>query len=318
MEAIEHQSIVMPSGSSIPVVVVRSSNPGPSVVVTANIHGDEATGIGVVHNLAQCLPDLILRGEVHLYPTLNPTGLTANVRLLPGDGQDLNRVFPGKPRGSTAERYAHCIWNDIHARSPEALIDLHTDVAGAIPYAIIDRVVRARDRRRLGALCGQLATASGLTVLREYPRDRYLRYHLDRSLAGALVNLSGIPSVTLEVGPRRRLDAEAAAIATGATLGILTEFGIVNMVARVDKDRKEEGPWRREGGPRTNHTGVLVPVVRPGDDLERGTAIAEVRTIDGQVLETLRARSSGFVVALPERTHVVPGVASATVAVRDR
>jgi len=318
MNAIEHQSVAMPSGAPIPVIVIRSPLPGPSVVVTANIHGDETTGVGVVHNLVRTLPDLILRGEVHLYPTLNPAGLTANVRLLPGDGQDLNRVFPGKPRGSAAERYAHSIWTDIQTRSPEALIDLHTDVAGAIPYAIVDRVVRVRERRRLTAMCSRLAAASGLTVLREYPKERYLRYHLDRSLAGALVNLAGVPTVTLEVGPRRRLDAEAAAIATGATLGILTEFGIVKMIARIDAERKMDGPWRREGGPRTNHTGVLVPLVRPGDDLERGAPIAEVRTIDGQVLETLRARASGFVVALPERTHVVPGVASATVAVRDR
>ena len=308
----------MPSGASIPVIVVRSPHAGPSIVVTANIHGDETTGVGVVHNLVRCLPDLLLRGSVHLYPTLNPAGLTANVRLLPGVGQDLNRVFPGKPRGSAAERYAHSIWSDIQSRSPEGLIDLHTDVAGAIPYAIIDRVVRVRDRRRLNSLCSKLAVASGLTVLREYPRDRYLRYNLDRSIAGALVNLAGLPAVTLEVGPRRRLDSEAAAIATGAALGILTEFGIVKMPARIDSGRKMDGPWRREGGPRTNHTGVLVPLVRPGDDLERGTPMAEVRTIDGQVLETLRARSSGFVVALPERTHVVPGVASATVAVRDR
>jgi len=46
--------------------------------------------------------------------------------------------------------------------------------------------------------------------------------------------------------------------------------------------------------------------------------MAEVRTIRGEVLETLSARSKGFVVALADRTHVVPGVSCATIAVRDR
>ena len=102
-------------------------------------------GGGRVHNLpSRCLPDLLIAGTVHMYPTLNPGGLTANTRSLPGDGQDLNRMFPGKPRGSAAERHAHCIWKDLQARVPDALIDLHTDVAGAIPYAIVDRVVRVR------------------------------------------------------------------------------------------------------------------------------------------------------------------------------
>lgn len=318
MTTIERHLVTIPAGNPLPVIEITANQPGPCAAVTANIHGDETTGVGVVHNLVRVLPDLLLRGSVCLYPTLNPAGLASNRRVLPGDGQDLNRMFPGKPRGPASERHAHAIWADLQARNPDALIDLHTDVAGAVPYAIVDRVLRVRDRRRLVGRCIKMAEASGLTVLREYPRERYLRYHLDRSLPGAMINLQGIPSMTLEVGPRRRLDSDALAIGTGAVLGVLTEVGVVNMPARIIKDRKTGGPWRREGGPRTNHSGILVPQVRPGDDLVRGTAIAEVRTIEGDVLEILRSRSSGFVVALPERTHVVPGVACATVAVRDR
>lgn len=318
MSSVQYHYVDIPSAERVPVIGLSSGTPGPTVVLTANIHGDETTGVGVIHNLIRVLPDVILRGQVFLYPTLNPGGLTANCRVLPGDRQDLNRMFPGKPRGPASERHAHSIWSDIQARGPDLLIDLHTDVAGAIPYAITDRVVRVRERRRLTALCGRYALASGLTVLREYPKERYLRYQLDRSLPGAMVNLTGTPAVTLEVGPRRRLDSQAAATATGAALGILTEAGVVNMPVRPCHSRKTGGPWRREGGPRTNHTGILVPIVRPGEDLSRGQPIAEVRTLEGGVLETLRARSSGFVVALPERTHVVPGVASATLAVRDR
>ena len=308
----------MPFGQPLSVISIDSDRPGPCVVLTSNIHGDEATGIGIVHNLVRCLPDLILRGSVVMYPTLNPSGLASCERVLPSDGQDLNRMFPGRPRGPASERHAHAIWNDVTTRCPDLLVDLHTDAAGAIPYAIVDRVLRVRERRKLNLQCTKLAAASGLTVLREYPRDRYIRYHLDRSLPGAIVNNCGIPAVTLEVGPRRRLDAVCVAIGTEAALGILTSMGIVNMPARPDPSFKGGGPWRRESGPRTNHTGILVPQVRAGDPLERGTSIAEVRTIQGDVLEELRARSVGFVVALPERTHVVPGVSCATVAVRDR
>jgi predicted deacylase len=318
LKQIELSQLTMPSGNPIPVLSLDSAIPGPRVVVTANIHGDEVTGIGIVHNLALCLPDLLLRGSVVMYPTLNPAGLAAGSRVLPGDGQDLNRMFPGRPRGPASERHANCIWNDITSRCPDVLIDLHTDVAGAMPYAIIDRVLRVRERRRLTQQCMKMAAASGLTVLREYPRDRYIRYHLDRSLPGAIVNHCGIPAVTLEVGPRRRLDPASVAVGTEAALGVLTNVGVLNMPARPDPSFKGGGPWRRESGPRTNHTGILVPQVRSGDVLERGAPIAEVRTIEGEVLEVLRARAVGFVVALPERTHVVPGVSCATLSVRDR
>jgi len=315
---IQYTEVSLPSGVVMPVLSIHSNSPGPSVVVTGNIHGDETTGIGVIHNLIRCLPELMLRGSVHLYPTLNPRGLAAGTRTLPDDDQDLNRAFPGKARGRASERHAHCIWTDILAREPSVLLDLHTDVSGAIPYAIIDRVLEPRKQRKLVVKCQRLAEASGLTVLREFPRDRYLRFHLDRSLPGAIVNQRGIAAATLEIGPRQRLDPESIAVGTASALGVLTEAGVLNLPASDDPTRHDGGPWRRESGPRTNHSGVLVPRVRAGDDLMRGRVMAEVRTIRGEVLETLSARSQGFVVALADRTHVVPGVSCATIAVRDR
>ena len=314
---VETSSVILPDGKPLKVLTIRSGREGPSVVVSANVHGDEATGIGVVHNLARELPQLLRCGQVHLYPTLNPAGLVANSRHLPSDGQDLNRAFPGRSRGSASERHADVIWRDIVGREPAAIIDLHTDAAGSIPYAIVDRVLRVRDRRRLVSTCARLARASGLTVLSEYPKDRYVRYHLERSLPGAAINVAGIPAITLEVGPRRWLDPRAAALTTEAVYGVLTELGLLDRPAPRRQEAPDDGRWRRESGPRTNHTGVLVPLLRPGDVLERGVPIAEVRTIEGTVLETLIARASGFVVSLPERCHVVPGVASATIAVRD-
>lgn len=318
MIEVVNQEVALPSGGIMHVISIDSGHPGPSVVVTANIHGDETTGVGVVHNLVRCLPELLLRGSVHLYPTLNPGGLAACTRTLPADGQDLNRCFPGKARGAASDRHAYRIWRDIMSRSPDALLDLHTDTSGAIPYAIVDRVLGRVRGRGLSAKCGRMAEASGLTVLREYPRERYLRFQLDRSLPGALINTEGIPAVTLEIGPRRQLDPESVAVGTTSALGVLTAAGVVNLPASDDPTRQPDGPWRRENGPRTNHKGVLVPRVRVGGRLERGTPIAEVRTVVGEVLESLNARAQGFVVAMPDRTHVVPGVACATVAVRDR
>jgi predicted deacylase len=318
MSEISQEKIGLPSGESLERISIDSGCPGPSVVVTANIHGDETTGIGIVHNLVRCLPGLLLRGSVHLYPTLNPGGLAACMRALPADGQDLNRRFPGKARGSASDRHAQRIWSAIMAHKPDAVLDLHTDTSGAIPYAIVDRVLDRVRGRALASRCGRLAEASGLTVLREYPRERYLRFELDKSLPGALINGEGIAAITLEIGPRRQLDPESVAIGTTSALGVLTEAGVVNLPAADDPTRHGGGPWRREGGPRTNHKGVLVPRVRAGEVLKKGTPIADVRTVGGEVLESLVARAQGFVVAMPDRTHVVPGVACATLAVRDR
>jgi predicted deacylase len=137
-------------------------------------------------------------------------------------------------------------------------------------------------------------------------------------LTGALVNGQGTPAVTLEVGPRRFLDRAAIDTALAGILGVLAERRMVGGPAPDHPTRRGGGPWRRESGPRANAAGLLVPCVRPGDDLRPETVVAEVRAIEGAVLETLRAGCHGFVVALTERATVTPGVACATIAVRER
>lgn len=300
---------------AIPVIPVVAAEPGQRVVIVANIHGDECTGVGVVHALAARLPSLLLRGAVYLYPSLNPQGLVDGTRRLPDDVLDPNRAFPGNPRGSPAERHAARIWRDVLGRSPGLVIDLHTDSGGAIPYAITDRVVRGD--LALAETCLGLARASGLTVLREYPRERYLRFDLDRSLPGALVNGPAIPAVTLEVGPRRRFDPHAITDATAAALGILSALGLCAQPAPLHPTRRLGGPWRRDSGPRTTRSGLLVPRLLPGEHFAAGTLLAELRGLDGELRERLLARSAGFVVALPEVAQVSIGTSAATVAVLD-
>ncbi len=302
-------------GPVMPVLTVRADEPGPVVVVGGNLHGDECTGIGAVHAVAALLPDVLQRGTVHLYPSLNPKGLEAGTRTIPGDALDPNRAFPGSMRGSPTERHAWRIWSDLMARRPALYIDLHTDSGDAIPYAIVDRVVRGRGQDRMAARCVELAEASGLTVLREYPADRYRRFELDRSLPGALVNGPGVPAVTLEIGPRRRVDPRAVRLAVDGVVGILSALWMARRPAPLHASRRADRVWRRDSGPRTTRNGLLIPVLCPGESFVRGQPLAEIRGLAGEVREVLRAPGPGFVVALSERTHVAVGSATCTIAV---
>ena len=304
----------------VPVLTFTAPKAGPNVVLTANVHGDETTGVGVVHELAARLERLLLKGSVHLYPSLNPEGLIQRSRTVPADGRDLNRVWPGDARGGPAERLAHVLWGDLSARHPDLLIDLHTDAPASIPYAIVDRVVRgpSRKRKSLEKRAAELAAASGLTVLHEYEAARYLKYQLDQSLSGAVANELLIPAVTLEVGPRLYLDPVSVRAAGASALGILTELGMVRRPADPHPTRLlGEHRWRRDSGPRVGQAGVFHANVRPGEAFTVGARMAEVRTLEGRVLEVIEARSSGHVISLPERTWVVPGVSAGTYAVRD-
>lgn len=288
-------------GRDLPVIAIEAAS-GPTLVVTANVHGDEVTGVAAAHALDALLQAELRRGRVILFPSLNPAGLEARKRMVPEDGADLNRLFPGDLRGVGSELLAADIFREVLRHRPHALIDLHADSATAIPYAIVDRAVRldVSHRRRLSAALQALGQASGLTVLREYPEDEYLRFGLDRSLAGAMVNHAGVPAITIEAGPRRAVDPEAVDAAVTAVRRILHHLGLIDAAPEPHPTRRDGAIYRRASAPRTRRAGVLIPRRRPGDVFRIGEVIARVHGLDGQIVEELRAPADGIVVSWNE------------------
>lgn len=321
---IHRESLSVPSSAGgppreIPIITVTGQQQGPTVLITANIHGDEVTGLGAIHRLTETLESNIQVGQIHLYPSLNPDGLAARTRKVPPDALDLNRLFPGRADGSPVERMAHIIWEDLVGRKPDLLIDLHADSPLSIPYAITDRAVAlpAQERQDLEQRCEELALASGLTVLREYPAEQYIHYGLQHSLPGAITNELGIPAVTIECGPRLYIDPLSVEIVHEAVLGILTEEGLMRHTVDRHPTQVQGGPWRRGAGPRASVAGVVHHLVVPGEKVSPGQAIAEIRTLAGDPLEKLCIVEPGFVIALAERAWVGPGVAVCTLATEE-
>lgn len=94
------------------VFAYRGKQDGPTLLLTAGIHGDEINGIEVVRRLIKedkIMPD---RGMVIVIPLVNVYGFIYTARTLP-DGRDLNRCFPGSENGSLANRLAYILMNDI-------------------------------------------------------------------------------------------------------------------------------------------------------------------------------------------------------------
>lgn len=304
------QQIVGADREVVPVVVL-SAGEGPAVGVTANIHGDEVTGVAAVHALDEALRGALARGTVALYPSLNPRGLVQQQRGQPGDGGDLNRLFPGDPKGAGAVRLAAQLWQDLLGRKLHALVDLHADSAVSIPYAIIDRATHLRGdaRARMDRDVAAMAEHSGLLVLHEYPEEQYVRFRLDRSLAGAMVNHAGIPAVTLEIGPRRAVDPRAVRATVAAVSRILRHLGLVD--AAPEATPVPTGSWRRSAAPRVHSSGVFEPALVPGEAFEAGAVLGVVRAVDGTVREAIVAESAGIVVSWSESAWVearaVPG-----------
>lgn len=82
---------------SIPVYVTRGKRPGPTMFVSAAIHGDELNGIEIVGRLIRSRAIERLRGTLIAVPMVNVYGVLNQSRYLP-DRRDLNRSFPGSKK----------------------------------------------------------------------------------------------------------------------------------------------------------------------------------------------------------------------------
>lgn len=106
------------------VHVVHGRRPGPTLFVSAAVHGDEIIGVEILRRLLRSKPLDRVRGTLLAIPVVNSFGFLNRSRYLP-DRRDLNRSFPGLAKGSLAGRLAHIFMNEIVERSDFG-IDLHS------------------------------------------------------------------------------------------------------------------------------------------------------------------------------------------------
>ena len=108
----------------VPVIIERSKNPGPVVLLLAGIHGDETNGVGIIREVISLGTNKPKSGTIICIPVFNIFGYLIQTREFP-DGRDLNRMFPGTQNGSLASQFAYQFTKEI-APFVDYVIDFHT------------------------------------------------------------------------------------------------------------------------------------------------------------------------------------------------
>ncbi|QNM86816.1 succinylglutamate desuccinylase/aspartoacylase family protein [Polaribacter pectinis] len=109
---------------NVPVIIERSTNPGPVVLLLAGIHGDETNGVGIIREIINLQINKPKNGTIICIPVFNIFGYLIQTREFP-DGRDLNRMFPGSATGSLASQFAYQFTKEI-APHVDYVIDFHT------------------------------------------------------------------------------------------------------------------------------------------------------------------------------------------------
>ena len=109
---------------NVPIIIERSNNPGPIVLLLAGIHGDETNGVGIIREIINLKLNIPKNGTIICIPVFNIFGYLIQTREFP-DGRDLNRMFPGTINGSLASQFAYQFTKEI-APLVDYVIDFHT------------------------------------------------------------------------------------------------------------------------------------------------------------------------------------------------
>lgn len=112
---------------ALSVRVLHGRRPGPTLFVSAAVHGDEILGVEIIRRLIGLAQLKRIRGTLIAVPIVNAYGFLGRTRYMP-DGRDLNRSFPGSPEGSLAAQLGHLFMTSVVARCDTG-IDLHTAAA---------------------------------------------------------------------------------------------------------------------------------------------------------------------------------------------
>jgi uncharacterized protein len=274
---------------SLHLHTIAGAAPGPTLGISAAIHGDEVDGVLIVRELVRSLDAARLTGTLRLLPVANPLALEAISRNTPIDNLDLNRVFPGARDGWLSEQLAHVIANEFIA-GLDFYIDLHC--GGTFPWVDYCYVVNdeAFSRAFLSELLYRPATMQPGTT-------------------AAVAQDRGIPTVVVEIGGGYHDQPEH--IRNGVR-GILNVLRRVGMLDGAPEQRPGQRLLQEIRVMRPREGGLCIPrqLLRPGMELTGTIALADiVSPYTFEVLQTMETPFERNIVVLTRNysTRIQPG-----------
>lgn len=276
------------AGTELPVSIIHGGRPGPTLALIAGTHGYEYAGIIALQRILQSVKPADVSGTLLLVHIANPPSFYGRtIYYSPADGQNLNRVYPGKADGTLSERIAFAITREVIEQA-DFLIDLHAgDGNEALrPYVYLPETGQAE----LDAASRGLAIAFGLDHIvidkgRAQPPEASL--YTDQTAISR-----GIPAITTETGQLGLSDDYWVSLAEHGILNVMRHLGMLPGAVTPN----EAVVWLEDYEViRASSNGLFRPAVRDGYAVAENGVLGELVDAFGEPIETIRAPFAGVV-----------------------
>jgi predicted deacylase len=260
---------------TLPLHEIVGSEDGPTLGLSASIHGDEQTGTEILYRFAESFDAAQLKGRILIMPVANPLAYEAITRNTPMDMTNMNRVFPGDKGGWVTEQMAYYMTKHFFDKV-DYLLDFH---AGG-QLATVDYVYIQNAE--------ELSRNFGSPLL--YRPDPSLQGTLYSGTSSSYVTSRGAKSVTVELGGG--MIDQTDYVARGLA-GIRNVMQTIGMIPGSPAQRPKQTVLREIAIIRPTQGGILVPEVTAMNATTAGGQVLG-RIVSPYTFETLETFTAPF------------------------
>lgn len=274
----------------IPIIVERSKLPGPTVLLSAGLHGDEINGIEIVRQLIVKKINKPKTGTIICIPIINVFGFVNQTREFP-DGRDLNRVFPGSKNGSLASRFAYYMLKEVIPFVDYA-IDFHAGGAARFNAA-------------------QIRIAPGNQELRDLASVFNAPFTLySNNITGSFRNSCdklGVKMLLFEGGKSIDINEEITQQGIEGAKRVLEHLGMLNHRKKATPAEKGSIYIEKSSWIRARYSGMFHGYTQIGSYVEKGQLLATISDPYGKVEHKMKAPNKGYIINVNEAPIVYQG-----------
>ena len=264
---------------AIPATLICGRLPGKTITISAGVHSREYIGIEALIRLGQELTPEMTRGTILLLHCCNYKGfLSRSSDVMPQDGKNLNRVFPGAADGTPTQKLAAFLESEIIGHT-DYLVDLHS---GGFCEALVPHVYYHGAAKP--SVCAESFRIAEMTSAKFLVRSETKNGFY--SHAGQC----GVPAIILERGGCGLLQEEEVQQDLADVKNILRGLGFLqDLPAKIFPHRlAQNGHYLNAPA-----SGCWYPKKQPGDRLKTGELLGEIRSIYGETLFRISAEADG-------------------------
>lgn len=267
----------------LPAAVLHGTRPGKTMLITAGVHGGEYVGIQAAIELSQKLKIQKVAGTIIIVKVINvPAFERRNGSMGLTDGKNLNREFPGNPKGTEMERLA---WAVSHELQPAA--DYYIDLHSGDDYEQLTSYVY------YAGMADEKTVSQSRRMAEQVDVPYMVRSNVASGGAYNYAASQGIPSILIERGGMGAWTSEEVRSTRRDVRNILCHLGIY----QGKKDYRTYYPLDVTDicYQDASRDGLWYPFKKPGDMIREGEILGEVRDYEGGLLELSVAEYDGVI-----------------------